>query len=79
MLVLSVDTVPDDPGLTDLDGVADVERGDGTLRISCSDPGMKATIIDLVEDAGATVTDIDVENRSLEELFAEYTTDGENA
>ncbi|SEQ41088.1 ABC transporter ATP-binding protein [Natrinema salaciae] len=79
LLVLSVDAVPADPGLIDLDGVTGVERGNGTLRISCSDPSMKATIIDRVEDAGATVTDIDVENRSLEDLFSEYTAEGEYA
>ncbi|PSP51940.1 ABC transporter ATP-binding protein, partial [Halobacteriales archaeon QH_1_68_42] len=77
-LVVSVDEVPDTAGLQDIDGVSDVMVEDGTLRINCSDPGIKADVIARIERAGASVTDIDVEETDLEDLFVEYT-DGTDA
>jgi len=72
-LVVSVDEVPTDHGLGDLDGVTDVTAGDGSLRVACSDPAIKAAVISRVESAGASVTDIDVEETSLADVFAAYT------
>ncbi|QLG64239.1 ABC transporter ATP-binding protein [Halorarum salinum] len=72
-LVVSVDEVPDVSGLTVTDGVSDVAVEEGALRIACSDPGIKADVISRIEDAGASVTDIDVEETDLADLFAEYT------
>ena len=77
-LVVSVDEVPDTAGLQDIDGVSDVVVEDGTLRINCSDPGIKADVIARIERAGASVTDISVEETDLEDLFVEYT-DGTDA
>ena len=72
-LVVSVDEVPTDHGLAALDGVTDVTTGAGSLRVGCSDPAIKAVIISRVESAGATVTDIDVEETDLADVFAAYT------
>jgi ABC-2 type transport system ATP-binding protein len=77
-LVVSVDEVPDTAGLQDIDSVSDVMVEDGTLRINCSDPGIKADVIARIERAGASVTDIGVEETDLEDLFVEYT-DGTDA
>ncbi len=74
-LVVSVDAVPTDHMLTDLAGVTDVTVDDGTLRVGCSDPAIKADVISRVEEAGATVTDIEVEETDLTDLFASYTTE----
>ncbi|ELY87222.1 ABC transporter ATP-binding protein [Natrialba taiwanensis] len=87
-LILSVDTVPESVSqrLAELDRVdaVDVDAAstgrDGTISITCTDSGVKSAAIGRVEDAGATVTDIGVEDSSLEELFAAYTdssSDGE--
>ncbi|MFC7142089.1 ATP-binding cassette domain-containing protein [Halosimplex aquaticum] len=75
-LVVTVDAVPDTSGVQAIDGVTDVTvRGD-VLRVSCTDPGVKADVIERVSAAGATVRDIDVEEASLEDLFTEYTNAG---
>lgn len=76
-LVLTVDTIPNDHGLLDLDNVTNVESSDNTLRVDCTDPNVKSPVINRVEAAGATVIDIDVENTSLEELFSEVTAGGD--
>lgn len=82
VLVLTLDADPgpgpdpdDDYGLLELPDVTDVERTGATLRIECADPGVKSAAISRVEDTGASVVDIDVEQASLEDLFAELTTD----
>ena len=75
VLVVSVDEIPASHGLADVDGVSDVTVRDDALRIACSDPGVKADVISRIERTGASVTDIDVEETGLEELFAEHTTE----
>ncbi|ELY91359.1 ABC transporter [Natrialba hulunbeirensis JCM 10989] len=82
VLVLTLDANPDpdldlndDHGLLELPDVTDVERTETALRIECADPGVKSAAISRVEDTGASVVDIDVEQASLEDLFAELTTD----
>jgi len=77
-LVLSVDAVPDDHGLVAVDGVRDVAVDGDTVRVDCADASVKTDAIAAVERAGATVTDIDVEETSLEALFETYT-DGSRA
>ena len=77
-LVLSVDEVPESHGLGGLDGVTDVTTSESTVRVTCSDSNLKAQVISHIETAGATVTDIDIEEATLENFFAEYTS-GENA
>lgn len=76
-LVISVDEIPDAPGLQKIDGVSDVTIGEGALRIACSDPTIKAEVISRIEQAGASVIDIDVEETDLKDLFAEYTNGAE--
>ncbi|NEU55618.1 ABC transporter ATP-binding protein [Halorussus sp. MSC15.2] len=75
-LVLTVDTVPDNHGLLDLNHVNNVSETDTTLRIDCTDPSAKSSVINCVETAGATVTDINVENASLADLFEKVTNGG---
>ncbi len=75
-LVLTVDTIPDNHGLLDLDHVENVSETDTTLRVECADPSAKSAVINCVESTGATVTDINVENTSLEELFDDITNGG---
>ncbi|MFD1587692.1 ATP-binding cassette domain-containing protein [Halorientalis brevis] len=72
-LVVSVDNAPDVGPVQEVEGVSDVTVVDDTLRIDCDDPGVKATVISRIERAGATVTDIDVDETTLEDVFVEYT------
>ncbi|MFC6953990.1 ABC transporter ATP-binding protein [Halorubellus litoreus] len=72
-LSLTVDTVPESSVLEAVDGVRDVTVDGNTLRVACADPSVKAAVIAAVEDAGATVEDIDVEEMSLESVFETYT------
>ncbi|MFC4549264.1 MULTISPECIES: ABC transporter ATP-binding protein [Halorussus] len=72
-LVVVVDDVPDTSGLRAVDGVGDVTVDGTTLRIDCSDPAVKADVISRIERAGASVTDIDIEETDLTDLFVEYT------
>lgn len=75
MLVLSVDQCPEGLDLESIDGISDVSFDGTTLRVSCSDPGVKADAISRVESAGATVTDITIEETGLEGVFHEHTSD----
>jgi ABC-2 type transport system ATP-binding protein len=72
-LVLTVDEVPDFHGLSSVDGVTNVTSEDSTLSVDCSDSSVKAEVISHVEETGVTVTDIGIEETSLEDLFTEYT------
>ena len=71
-LVLSVAERPDPDVVTDIEGVTDVTVEGSTLRVACADPSVKSAVIARVESTGVGVTDIDVEDASLEDLFAEY-------
>ena len=70
-VTLHVDRDPD-RALDDLPNVRDVAVGDGTVRATCLTPGAKLTFIDVVREV-TTVTDVRIEESSLEELFASYT------
>ena len=78
-LELDLDDVPqravDD--LPAIDGVTGAERSDGTVVVCCAAPTAKAEAINRVEAAGATVLDIRVEDRSIDELFEHLTGAGE--
>ncbi|WP_049900629.1 ABC transporter ATP-binding protein [Halococcus agarilyticus] len=74
-LVLSVDTVPQQHALFDIPGVTDVQCIDSTIHVNCSDSSVKADIITAVEATGTSVQDITIQDRSLDDLFAEYTTE----
>lgn len=75
-LVLTVDHVQGVDRLREIDGVTGIDVTDSTLRINYSNSLAKARIITQIEDAGTSVLDIDVEERSLGDLFGEYTTPG---
>ncbi|USZ66738.1 ABC transporter ATP-binding protein [Halorussus salilacus] len=72
-LVVSVDSVPEHHGIGSLDGVSNVVVQNETLRVSCADPTVKRDVIRRLEQAGATVVDIDNERPSLEQMFREIT------
>jgi len=77
-LSLSLDAVPAAVDtLPDVDGVTEATVDDRTVTVRCADPRAKARAINYVEDAGATVMDIGVEDYSLEEIFATLTGNGE--
>lgn len=75
-LILTVDPIPSDLGLLELDGVLAVERSNGTLRIDCHDSTVKSSVISHVESR-TNVTNIKIEERSLADVFAELTAGGE--
>jgi len=77
-LILSLDTVPGTvDSLPGLDGVTDVTVDDNTVTVHCAEPGAKARAINYLEEAGATVRDIGVEDYDLEEIFATLTGNGD--
>ena len=57
-----------------LSGVSSVEANGTGLRVSCED-GAKTRVLTTLENEGATVSDFETEEASLESLFAAYTTD----
>lgn len=75
-VVLSVEGAPASHNLTAIDGVTDVTVDDSTIRVACSGPSVKAAVISHVEATGMTVTDIEIEEANLEDLFNEYTSSG---
>ncbi|WP_128477510.1 ABC transporter ATP-binding protein [Halorussus pelagicus] len=78
-LELSVDRVPDDLHLDDIEAVSDVTVSETVIRVMVSDPNVKSKVINRVEEQGATVTDIATQQASLEDLFAAYTSVGVTA
>ncbi|MFH5797686.1 ABC transporter ATP-binding protein [Haladaptatus sp. CMAA 1911] len=79
-LLLSVERVPTGLDVTSIEGASDVSVEESTLRVSFSDPATKPCVVQRVDAAG-TITDIQSEEASLEELFTSYTTgddSGEN-
>lgn len=72
-LVVSVDEVPDMSTIQEIDGVSDVSVRDTTLRISCSTSDIKADVISRIEQVGSSVTDINVDQTDLEDIFVKYT------
>jgi ABC-2 type transport system ATP-binding protein len=78
-LELTVDRVPENLDLTAVPAVSDVAVDGDVIRVAVGDSGAKSQIINRVEAAGATVTDITTAQASLEDLFAAYTTEGVSA
>jgi len=60
----------------ELPNVSGVTVEGDALVVQCED-GAKTSVLAALEDAGVTVEDFSTEEASLEELFAAYTTDGE--
>jgi ABC-2 type transport system ATP-binding protein len=76
-LVLTVESVTDDVthAVAALPGVTGVHADSETrLTVTCA-PETKTAVMHAVEAAGGTVLDFDIEETSLEEMFAAYTTD----
>jgi len=71
-VTLSVDRKPEQP-LGDLPNVRHIEVSDGTVRGTCLEPEAKLAFIDRVREV-TTATDVRIEESSLEDLFASYTT-----
>ncbi|ELY63139.1 ABC transporter ATP-binding protein [Natrinema versiforme] len=78
VLTLSIDGTPIELNLTDLDGVTDVEYTDETLTVQLSDPQLKSTVITQVEASGVSVSNIEIEEASLADLFSRLTTGGDS-
>lgn len=73
-----VDSVPDTDEIAAIDGVREVSvRGD-VLDVTCTQPEAKMPALRALDDA-TTVTDISVDDASLEALFEQYTEGGANA
>ena len=71
-MVLTVDAVPD-VSFVDVPGVTDATVDGDRITVSLSEDGAKADVINRVEAAGATLTDISTSESSLEDLFTAYT------
>jgi ABC-2 type transport system ATP-binding protein len=82
-LTLSVDSRPTTttttPSLDDIDGVDGVEFADGTIEVRLNDPQLKSTVVARVEASGVSVTDIEIEDASLPDLFERLTSGGGSA
>lgn len=70
---LYVDEVPSNLSLASVPGVGDVVTTDRRIRITCHEPTAKAAAINHVEERGAAVLDIAIDESSLEDLFTAYT------
>jgi len=75
-LTLSTDGAPTELELSDLDGVSGVKYSDGRLDVQLSNPQLKSTVIAQVEASGVSVTNIEIEEASLADLFSQLTTEG---
>ena len=65
--------VDDSPDVTFADdAITDVTVAEGTLRATCLEPGAKLRLLDRVRES-VSVTDVRIEESSLEDLFASYT------
>lgn len=73
---LTVDHVPD-VSFDDVPGVSGATVDGYEISVTCTDTAAKAKVVDRVEDAGATVTDIVSRESSLEDLFTAYTTESD--
>jgi ABC-2 type transport system ATP-binding protein len=80
-LDLALDPVPETgiEALPEVDGVTGTAVHEEGVTVQCRESRAKARAINHLEDAGATVTDIQVEDHSLEDIFAALTGNGEDA
>lgn len=76
VLVLSVEGTPTDLDLQDLDGVSHVDHSHDRITVHLRTPQLKSTVITRVEASGASVTDIEINEPSLSEVFSRLTTGG---
>ena len=75
-LRVTVDRVPDGAteALEALEGVSRARTEGGEFVIDCQDSA-KTAVLGAIEEAGATVSDFETEEASLEDLFMAYTAD----
>ncbi|MBZ6495183.1 ABC transporter ATP-binding protein [Natrinema longum] len=64
--------------VTDLEGVVDTTASGRTLELSVADPAAKASAVTQLDDGGATIRDVRIEEVSLESLFTALTNGGES-
>jgi len=77
---LEVDPMPgpDELSLSEFEGVVSATGHGDVIEVTCTDPSVKVDVVKRV-DATTTVTDIVSEETDLEQLFNQYTTDGDHA
>lgn len=75
-LVIEVDHPSDGmvSAIENLSGVSKATVEDTAITVSCPDD-MKSTVLNTIEDEGASIQDFTTEEASLEELFTAYTQD----
>ncbi|PCR92093.1 ABC transporter ATP-binding protein [Natrinema ejinorense] len=64
--------------VTELEGVVDTAASGRTLELSVADPAAKASVVTQLDDSGATIRDVRIEEVSLESLFTALTNGDEN-
>jgi ABC-2 type transport system ATP-binding protein len=69
---VTVDHPPDDLPMEDIDGVIEVTVDGTVVRVRCARPAAKMRALRRIDDI-ATVTDIAIEDGSLETIFEAYT------
>ena len=72
-LTVAVDTLPSDHGLDAIAGVSEVALEGTEVRVVCTDPTAKLTVLDRIRETGSTVLDFETSEASLEDLFTAYT------
>jgi ABC-2 type transport system ATP-binding protein len=74
-LVVEVAGEPGEPvtDLTTIEGVTDVSRAEDGVHVSYTDPRAKATVVHRLVESDAAVLDFDIEEATLEDLFAAFT------
>lgn len=77
-VTVTVDAPPRDLVIDDVPGLVDVTVTEDAVRGTCVEPTAKLAFVDRVRDAGCTVLDLDIDDPSLEDLFAAYTHPGED-
>ena len=77
-LVISTDDAPADAvsAVRRLPGVSSAKADGDTITVSCTDDA-KTTVISALEEHGASVSDFETRETSLEDLFITYTEEGE--
>ncbi len=78
-LIVTIDEPTDDivTAVRSTAGVVDVRIEEADIVVSLERDDRKAPVINAIEDAGGTITDITSADPSLEDLFAALTTDGD--
>lgn len=77
-LVVEVEQVPDGlvSAVRTLSDVSEVTVENTSITVSCLDEA-KTSVLNTIEDEGATIQDFTTEDASLEDLFAAYTQNGQ--